>query len=58
MGEVLSVTFKVNVYVPGVVGVPEISPVVLFNVSPGGSVPELTVQVYGGVPPYAVGVVL
>ncbi len=55
--DVASVTCTVNPYVPAVVGVPEIVvlgvPEVL-SVSPGGSVPEITLHVYGVVPFVAV----
>ena len=42
---------------PAVVGVPEIVPLAAANVKPGGSVPALTLQLYGAVPPLAVKVV-
>ena len=51
---VLSVTLKVmEVGPPAVVGVPEITPLELSD-NPAGKVPEVIVQVYGGVPPVAV----
>ena len=51
MAPALSVTEAVKEKVPpDPVGVPEIKPVEL-NVSPGGSAPEATLQVTGGVPP-------
>ena len=34
--------------------VPEITPVALTKMNPGGKLPEVTDQVYGGVPPAAV----
>jgi hypothetical protein len=37
----------VNVFLPDVVGVPEITPVALFNVRPAGSVPEVSDHVIG-----------
>jgi hypothetical protein len=40
----------VNVAEPGVVGVPAISPVVLFKFSPAGSAPAVTVNTGAGVP--------
>jgi hypothetical protein len=54
-GELESVTLNVSgVAVPSAVGVPLITPVLVFNVSPPGSVPEFNDQVYEGVPPVAV----
>jgi hypothetical protein len=38
---------------PALVGLPEIAPVELFNVSPGGNAPITTLHAYGGVPPVA-----
>jgi hypothetical protein len=50
----LSFTVTVNEYVPAAVGVPPITPLEEFNVSPGANAPLLTVQLrYGGVPPLA-----
>ena len=49
--EAPSVTFTVKFDVPAVVGVPEI--VLPERLSPAGSVPPDTDQVYGGVPPMA-----
>ncbi len=40
-----STTLTWNVYVPAVVGVPDITPVPLFSVSPGGSDPEIREKV-------------
>jgi hypothetical protein len=40
----LTVTLKLLALVPAVVGIPLITPVAGFNVSPAGSDPELTVQ--------------
>jgi len=49
-----SVTRTVKELVASTVGVPEITPVELFRVSPVGNVPTVTVQEpYGGVPPVA-----
>jgi hypothetical protein len=39
--EALSFTDTVNEKAPGVVGVPEMTPLVAFNVNPPGSAPEL-----------------
>lgn len=44
-------TVKVNA--PAVVAVPEMAPVAGFSDKPGGSVPSVTLQVYGGEPPVA-----
>ena len=52
-----SVTCTVNDAVPAVVGVPEITPVAATRLSPAGSVPALTLQLYGVVPPLACSVV-
>jgi hypothetical protein len=53
-GELESVTANVNgVAVTAEVGVPVIAPFEVFNVNPGGSVPAVSCQVYGGVPPVA-----
>jgi hypothetical protein len=49
----LSVTCALKVYTARVVGVPLMAPVDEASVSPGGSVPELIDQLYGGVPPEA-----
>jgi hypothetical protein len=48
----------VNLNVPAVVGVPEITPVDAARLNPAGSVPELTLQLYGVVPPLAANVVV
>jgi hypothetical protein len=48
----LSTTVRVNLKVPGLVGVPEITLWVEFSVSPGGSDPPND-QLYGGLPPVA-----
>ena len=48
-----SVAFAVKENVPNCVGVPEIAPVLEFSDSPPGKEPELTVQLYGVVPPVA-----
>ena len=37
---VASTTFAVKLYAPAVVGVPVIAPVLVFNVKPGGKLPE------------------
>lgn len=50
--EALSVTRKVGVDVPALVGVPLITPA-LDSASPPGKVPEDTVHEYGGDPPEA-----
>lgn len=55
-GEALSVMRTAKVYVPPLVGVPLIMPDAAFSCSPGGSLPELTDQAYGGWPPFAVSV--
>jgi hypothetical protein len=49
----LSVTCALKEYTARVVGVPLMAPVDEASVSPGGSVPELIDQLYGGVPPEA-----
>jgi hypothetical protein len=50
----LSVTFAVNVSAAtAVVGLPDITPVLDASVNPAGKLPELTLHVYGGVPPIA-----
>ncbi len=46
----LFVALTVKLNVPTVVGVPEMTPVVEFNVSPAGSVPALIVNVGAGLP--------
>ena len=51
-GEPESVALTVKFVVVAVpVGVPEMTPEALFRVSPGGNMPELTLQVTGAVPP-------
>ena len=52
-----SFTCTVNDEVPTVVGVPAITPVPAVRLSPAGSEPVLTLQVYGVVPPLACSVV-
>jgi hypothetical protein len=52
-----SVTCTVNDTVPAVVGVPEITPVDAARPNPAGSVPVVTLQLYGVVPPLACSVV-
>ena len=49
----LSVTLAVNGKLPATVGVPLITPVAAASRSPVGSEPELTLQLYGVVPPLA-----
>ena len=44
-GPVVSVTVTMKVNVPGVVGVPEITPEVALRFSPGGGEPPVTAQV-------------
>jgi hypothetical protein len=56
-GELLSVTFTVKLDVPVLVGVPEITPAP-DSVSPAGRAPELTDQLYAGVPPVALNAAL
>ena len=51
-----SVTTRVKVEVPDVVGTPEIRPVDGWRVRPPGSVPPVTDHVYGPWPPVAVAV--
>jgi hypothetical protein len=46
-----SVTFTVKENGPAVVGIPLITPVPAFSVSPGGRLPEAMAKVYGEVPP-------
>jgi hypothetical protein len=50
----VSVTRTVKLYVPGVTGVPLITPVLLFNVRFDGKVPFRIDQLNGVVPPVAV----
>ncbi len=50
--ESVAVTVKVNV--PGVVGVPEITPPLVSGDKPVGRAPVVTLKVYGPVPPVAV----
>ena len=40
--------------IPAVVGVPLITPVEMFNVSPPGRLPEATANMYGEAPPVTV----
>jgi hypothetical protein len=49
----LSVTVTVKVLCPDVVGTPVMSPVDASTLSPAGSDPEVTDQVYGAMPPLA-----
>src|SRR6185369_810030 len=53
-----SVTVMTGEVVVAAVGVPEITPVLPFNVRPVGSEPAVTCQLYGGVPPLAASVLL
>jgi hypothetical protein len=50
----LSSAAAVNVAVPRAVGFPVIAPVDGFSARPAGRAPEVTENVYGGVPPVAV----
>ena len=52
----LSVAVTENEETPGVVGVPEISPVEVFKLSPAGNDPLASANVYGPVPPLAASV--
>jgi hypothetical protein len=54
-GELESVTFTTKEKLPDAVGVPLIWPELL-SVNPPGKVPELTVQLYGLLPPLAASV--
>ena len=49
-----STTFSVKLYVPGVVAVPLITPVLAFNDKPGGNEPAETLQVSVPEPPDSV----
>src|SRR5262245_45384910 len=51
-----SVTETVNTELPGVVGVPAMTPVAAASESPSGSVPLASAQVYGPIPPETVSV--
>jgi len=46
-GPVVSVMVTRKEYVPGVVGLPEITPEVALRVNPGGKEPPVTAQVQG-----------
>src|SRR5260370_20297560 len=50
-GVLVSAACTVKFDVPGVVGVPEITPVPLFSVRPTGNVPRVTLHVIGAEPP-------
>jgi hypothetical protein len=50
----LSVASTVKLETPTVVGVPEITPVLVPSDNPAGKLPAVTPHVYGGVPPTAV----
>jgi hypothetical protein len=52
-GLLLSLTVTVKLKVPVAVGVPVIAPDVAANLRPFGSVPAVTDQLYGDVPPLA-----
>jgi hypothetical protein len=53
-----SVTCRPTLKVPGWVGVPEMTPVLVFRLSPGGRSPETMLQLKGPVPPETVRVVV
>ena len=53
-----SATWKVTGLLLAPVGMPVIAPVLAFKLNPAGSVPEVTVQVYGLVPPDSLKVAL
>jgi hypothetical protein len=53
-----STTLTAKLKVPSVVGVPEITPVVVLKVRPGGSVPLAKLHTNGEVPGVATSVVL
>src|ERR1700730_2769522 len=55
VAEALSLTVTSKLNVPDVLGIPLITPVAL-RVTPEGSAPSVTAQLYGGVPPWAVNV--
>ncbi|MGD0922781.1 MAG: hypothetical protein ABSA70_13590 [Terriglobia bacterium] len=57
-GDPESVTCTVNVQLPVLVGVPEITPVDELSDNPGGSVPLMTLQVSVPAPPLACNVAL
>jgi len=57
VGAVESVIFTVKLKEPAAVGVPEMAPDDADSVRPTGKAPELTLQVYGVVPPVASNVV-
>ncbi len=46
-----STTLIVNVYEPALLGVPEMAPVEVFRLNPGGSEPDASENVKGPVPP-------
>jgi len=50
-GVLASAACTVKFEVAAVVGVPEITPVPLFSISPAGNVPTVTLHVIGAVPP-------
>lgn len=52
-GEDESVTLTVKFDVAAAVAVPIIAPVEAFRLSPAGNEPEVTVHVYGVLPPFA-----
>jgi len=58
VGVVESVTCTVKFELPVALGVPEMAPVDAAKVNPAGNDPELTLQVYGDVPPLAASVTL
>ena len=57
-GLALSVTITVRLKSPVAVGVPEITPVLVFRVKPAGRLPAEMLQVYGDMPPVACTVTL
>lgn len=56
-GELKSATCTVKSEVPAAVGVPEITPVLLFSEIPAGSPPLVILHLYGFIPPVAASVV-
>jgi len=52
------VTFRLKLYVPVALGVPEIAPLDGVKLNPEGNEPEVMLQVYGAVPPLAASVAL
>ena len=56
-GELESATCTVKSEVAAAVGVPGITPVLLFSVSPAGNAPVVMLHLYGVIPPVAASVV-